>query len=53
MAIVGACAIRAAESKGDGISGVPQLELGAASAVEGEGRVEGIRALQKRVTMDT
>ncbi len=42
IAIVGAHAARAAESKGDGICGAPQLELRAAGAVEGECGVKGI-----------
>ena len=47
-AIVGACAARAAESKGDGVGGVPQLEPCEKGAVEGEGEVEGVGVLQKR-----
>ncbi len=39
--IVGACAARAAESKGDSIGGVPQLEPRAMGHVEGKGGVEG------------
>jgi hypothetical protein len=52
VAIVGACAARAAESKGDSISGAPQLELRATGPVEGKGGVEGNRSLQKRVRTD-
>jgi hypothetical protein len=48
VAFVGACAARAAESKGDGIGGAPQLELHATGHVEGEGGVEGNGASQKR-----
>jgi hypothetical protein len=44
-AIVGACAARAAESKGDSIGGVPQLEPCAMGPVEGKGGVEGSEAL--------
>jgi hypothetical protein len=51
-AIVGACAERAAESKGDSIGGAPQLEPHATGPVEGEGGVEGDGALQKRMRMD-
>ena len=51
-AIVGACAARAAESKGDSVSGVPQLEPCATCPVDGEGGVESDRALQKRTRMD-
>jgi hypothetical protein len=46
-AIVGACAARAAESKGDGIGGAPKLEPHATSAVEGKCVVEGNGALRK------
>jgi hypothetical protein len=42
VAIVGACAEGAAESKGDGIGGALQLELHEAGAVEGEGGVKGV-----------
>ncbi len=45
-AIVEACAARAAESKGDGISGAPQPEPRAMGHVEGEG------ALRKCMRMD-
>jgi hypothetical protein len=51
-AIVGACAARAAESKGDSIGGAPQLEPHATCPVEGEGGVEGDGLLQKRTRMD-
>jgi hypothetical protein len=51
-AIVGACAARAAESRGDGISGAPQLKPPAAGAVEGKCRVEGDGASRKRARMD-
>jgi hypothetical protein len=43
-AIVGACAARATESKGDSVGGAPQLEPRAIGHVEGEGGVEGNRA---------
>ncbi len=36
-AIVGACAARSVESKGDSISGSPQLEPHATGPVEGKG----------------
>ncbi len=45
---VGVCAVRAAESKGDGVDGVPQLEPREMDAVEGKGGVKGVRASQKR-----
>jgi hypothetical protein len=45
-AIVGACAARAAESKGDSVGGAPQLEPRAMCPVDGEGGVEGDGALQ-------
>ncbi len=51
-AIVGACAARAAESKGDSVGGDPQLEPRATCPVDGEGGVEGNEALQKRTRMD-
>jgi hypothetical protein len=51
-AIVGARAARAAESKGDGIGGAPQLELRAMGAVEGKCGVEGDRASRKHARMD-
>ncbi len=51
-AIDGAHAARAAESKGDSVGGAPQLEPCAMGHVEGEGGVEGKRALQKRTRMD-
>jgi hypothetical protein len=44
-AIVETCAARAAESKGDSIGGVPQLEPRAMGHVEGKGGVEGNGAL--------
>jgi hypothetical protein len=40
------------ESKGDGVSGAPQLELHETGAVESKGGVKGIRALQKCAKMD-
>ncbi len=51
-AIVGACAARAEESKGDSVSGVPQLKPRATCPVDGEGGVEGDGASQKRTRMD-
>jgi hypothetical protein len=48
VAIVGARAARAAESKGDSIGRAPQLEPHATGPVEGEGGVEGDGLLQKR-----
>ena len=51
-AIEGACAARAAESKGDSVDQVPQLELCAMCPVDGEGGVEGDGALQKRTRTD-
>ncbi len=51
-AIVGACAARAAESKGDSIGGAPQLELCATGHVEGKGGVEGNGASRKRTRTD-
>ncbi len=48
-AIVGACAARAAESKGDGVGGAPQLEPLATGAVEGKCGVKGNGALRKRM----
>jgi hypothetical protein len=42
MAIVGACAAGAAESKGDGVGGAPQLEPHEAGAVEEESGVKGV-----------
>ncbi len=51
-AIVGVCAARAAESKGDGVGRVPQLEPRAAGAVEGECGVKGDGALRKCVRAD-
>jgi hypothetical protein len=51
-AIVGARAARATESKGDSVSGAPQLELHAMCPVDGEGGVEGDGALQKHTRMD-
>jgi hypothetical protein len=46
-AIEGACAVRAAESKGDNVGGVPQLELHAMCPVDGKGGVEDNGALRK------
>jgi hypothetical protein len=43
-AVVGACDARAAESKGDGVGGAPQLEPHEMGAVEGKGGVKGVRA---------
>jgi hypothetical protein len=51
-AIVGACAARAAESKGDSIGGAPQLEPRAMGPVEGEGGVEGNGLLRKCARTD-
>ena len=51
-AIEGARAARAAESKGDSVSGVPQLEPRATCPVEGKGEVEGDGALRKRTRTD-
>jgi hypothetical protein len=51
-AIVGACAARAAESKGDSVGEVPQLEPRAMCPVNGKGGVEGNRASQKRTRRD-
>jgi hypothetical protein len=47
VAIVGACAARAAGSKDDGIGGAPQLEPCASGTVEGRCEVEGDRASKK------
>jgi hypothetical protein len=44
-AYVGACAARAAESKGDSVGGAPQLEPHATGPVDGKGGVEGNKAL--------
>jgi hypothetical protein len=52
MAIMGACAARAAGSKGDSVGVAPQLELHAMGHVEGKGGVEGNGALRKRTRMD-
>ncbi len=54
IAVVGAGAAQAAESKGDGdgIAKEPQLEPHATGTVEGEGRVEGNGASQKCTRMD-
>jgi hypothetical protein len=52
MAIVGACAAKAAESEGDSVGGAPQLELHAMGPVEGEGGVEGDGSSQKRARTD-
>ena len=52
VAIVGACAARAAESKGNSVGGVPQLEPCATCPVDGEGGVEGDGASQKRTRTD-
>jgi hypothetical protein len=51
-AVVEACAARAAESQGDGGSGVLLLELRVMGSVEGKGGVEGNGALQKRTRTD-
>jgi hypothetical protein len=51
-AIEGACAARAAESKGDSVGGVPQLEPHAMCPVDGKDGVEGNGALQKRTRTD-
>jgi hypothetical protein len=54
LAVVGADAARAAESKGDSddIAGEPQLELRATGPVEGEGESKGNRASRKRTRTD-
>jgi hypothetical protein len=52
VAIVGACAARAAESEGDSDGGVPQLEPRATCPVDGEGGVEGDGVLRKRMRTD-
>ncbi len=52
VAVVEACAARAAESKDDGVGGVPQLEPHEMGAVEGKGGVKGGGALRKRARMD-
>jgi hypothetical protein len=51
-AIEGARAARAAESKGDSVSGVPQLEPRATCPVDSKGGVEGNGASQKRMRTD-
>ncbi len=51
-AVVGICAARAAESKGEGVGGAPLLEPHVVDAVEGEGGVEGDRAMQKHTRLD-
>jgi hypothetical protein len=51
-AIMGARAARAAESEGDSVGGVPQLEPRATCPVDGEGGVEGDEALRKRTRTD-
>ncbi len=51
-AVVGACAARFAESKGDSIGGAPQLELREMGAVEGKGGVKGNGASQKHARTD-
>ncbi len=51
-AVVGICAARAAESKGDGVGGAPLLGLHVRDAVEGKGGVKGNGALQKRARTD-
>jgi hypothetical protein len=50
--IEGARAARAAESKGDSVGGVLQLEPRATCPVEGEGGVEGDGASRKRTRTD-
>jgi hypothetical protein len=52
VAVVDACAKRAAESKGDGIGGLPQLEPREMGAVKGKGGVEGVGALQECAKAD-
>jgi hypothetical protein len=52
LAVVGACAARAAESKGDGIGGAPQLKPRAMGAVEGNCGVKGNGASRKRAKTD-
>jgi hypothetical protein len=51
-AIVGACAARSAESKGDSISGAPQLEPHAMGPVEGKSGVEGNGSSRKCARTD-
>ncbi len=51
-AMEGACAAKAAESKGDNVGGVPQLEPRATCPVDGKGGLEGNGALQKRTRRD-
>jgi hypothetical protein len=51
-AMEGACAARAAESKGDNVGGVPQLEPRATCPVDGKGRLEGNGASRKRTRRD-
>jgi hypothetical protein len=52
VAMVGICAARAAESKGNSIGGVPLLEPHVTNAVEGNGGVNGNGVPQKRVRTD-
>ncbi len=51
-AVVGICAARATESKGNGVGGAPLLEPRVMDAVEGKGGVDGNRAPQKRARTD-
>ncbi len=51
-AVVGACAARAVESKGDGACGAAQLQPLETGAVEGEGGVKGDRASRKHTRTD-
>jgi hypothetical protein len=52
-AVFGARAARAAESKGDGVGGAPQLEPRATGPVEGKCGVEGDGASQKHTRTDS
>jgi hypothetical protein len=52
VAIVGACAARAAVNMGDSVGGAPQLEVHATGPVEGKGGVEGNGLLQKHARTD-
>jgi hypothetical protein len=52
VAVVGACAARAVESKGDGICGVAQLQPHATGAVKGMGGIKGDRASRKHTRTD-
>ncbi len=52
VAMVGICAARAAESKGNGVGGVPLLEPHVTDALEGNGGVNGNGVPQKRARTD-